>query len=230
LIPPNLRLLLPFANAPHFLQRGLSKTQKNEILEGDIGNAPMPYDLTQVKILIVEDLQPMLQLTTSLITMFGFKTVHGAKSVDEGYRLFCQNNHDLIITDWLMEPYDGIELIKRIRRNDDSPNKFVPVILMTGYSDQPRVETARDTGVTEFLMKPYTARDLYARIVQIIEKPRQFVDTGEFFGPDRRRRKNFEFFGENRREDSKADFSSAAAHDPEMEVILKELKEDAKKI
>lgn len=137
----------------------------------------------------------MLSLTTSILSMFGFKNIHGVKSVDEGYKLFCQYKHDLVITDWLMEPYDGLDLIRMIRKDPSSPNQFVPIILMTGYSDQPRVESARDTGVTEFLMKPYSARDMYARIVQIIEKPRQFVDTGEFFGPDRRRRKNFDFMG-----------------------------------
>lgn len=132
----------------------------------------------------------MLSLTVSILNIFGFRTVHGADNVEDAYQLFQDFNHDLIITDWLMEPLDGLDLIKRVRNDESSPNKFVPIILMTGYSDQRRVENARDKGVTEFLMKPYTAKDLYARIVQIIEKPRQFVDTGEFFGPDRRRRKN----------------------------------------
>ncbi len=174
----------------------------------------------------------MLSLTTSILSMFGFKNIHGAKTVEEGFKLFCQYKHDLVITDWLMEPHDGIELIRQIRKEPESPNPFVPIILMTGYSDQPRVESARDTGVTEFLMKPYSARDMYARIVQIIEKPRQFVDTGEFFGPDRRRRKNFDFFGSNRR--GTADKNSGEwpsdSSNPEMEVILRELQDQTKKL
>ena len=190
----------------------------------------MSYDLSQVRILIVEDMQPMLALTTSLLTMFGFKNVYGARTVDEGFKLFLQYNHDLIITDWLMEPHDGLELIRRIRKEDASPNKFVPIILMTGYSDQPRVENARDMGVTEFLMKPYSARDMYARIVQIIEKPRQFVDTGEFFGPDRPRRKNFDYRGSEKRDG--ADINAGAWEEPDedMQIILRNITEDAKNI
>lgn len=191
----------------------------------------MSYDLSQVKILIVEDMQPMLTLTTSLLGLFGFQHVHGARSVDEGFKLFCQYEHDLIITDWLMEPFDGLDLIRRVRKNDKSPNKFVPIILMTGYSDQPRVESARDMGVTEFLMKPYSARDMYARIVQIIEKPRQFVDTGEFFGPDRRRRKNFSFRGIDKRGVSDKNMADEWGQpDEEMQVILRDLRENTKKI
>ncbi len=191
----------------------------------------MSYDLSQVKILIVEDMQPMLSLTVSLMSMFGFKNVHGAKSAEEGYKFFCQHNHDLIITDWLMEPLDGLDLIKKVRRDDSSPNKFVPIILMTGYSDQPRVESARDTGVTEFLMKPYSARDMYARIVQIIEKPRQFVDTTEFFGPDRRRRKAFEFFGRDKRGNSDKNMAEWADQESDdASLILRDLQEDTKRI
>ncbi len=171
----------------------------------------------------------MLALTTSMLHMFGFQTIHGARGVDEGYKMFQQHKHDLVITDWLMEPLDGIDLIRMIRKNEDSPDQFVPIILMTGYSDRARVENARDTGVTEFLMKPYSARDLYARIVQIIEKPRQFVDTGEFFGPDRRRRKNFTFTGNDRR--GSADKNSGDwPEDMEVDFVLRSLQDDLKKL
>ncbi len=170
----------------------------------------------------------MLSLTISLMNMFGFKQVHGAKSADEGYALYRQHNHDMVITDWLMEPKDGLDFIRMIRRREDSPNKYVPVILMTGYSDQPRVETARDMGVTEFLMKPYSARDMYARIVQVVEKPRQFVDTGEFFGPDRRRRKNFSFIGDDKRADSDINAPEGGQTKPseEIDIILREIKQE----
>lgn len=190
----------------------------------------MSYDLSQVKILIVEDMQPMLALTTSLLGVFGFKNVYGAKNVEEGYKLFRQYKPDLVITDWLMEPMDGIELVHMIRRREDSPDPFVPIILMTGYSDQPRVEEARDMGVTEFLMKPYSARDMYARIVQIIEKPRQFVDTGDFFGPDRRRRKNFTYTGSNRRGTSDKNAGEWKDSNPEMDIVLRELQDETKKL
>lgn len=191
----------------------------------------MPYDLSNVKILIVEDMQPMLSLTVSLMNMFGFRHVHGAKTADDGYNMYRQYNHDLVVTDWLMEPKDGLDLIAMIRRNADSPNKYVPIILMTGYSDQHRVEIARDMGVTEFLMKPYSARDLYARIVQVVEKPRQFVEAGEFFGPDRRRRKDFDFRGYDRRDnmDINADGNDAATGN-DVDLILQDLQKDMKDI
>lgn len=190
----------------------------------------MAYRLNEVKVLIVEDMQPMLSLTKSLLSIFGFKELIGATSGEEAFELCVKNDPDVIITDWLMQPMDGLELIKKIRTEPSSPNPYVPIILMTGYSDKLRVEHARDSGVTEFLVKPYTARDLYARIVQIIEKPRQFVDAGTFFGPDRRRRKNFAYDGPTRRASDRIDEGRSSTERRVATEILEKLREDTKKI
>lgn len=163
----------------------------------------MPYEFHQVTVLIVEDNQPMLDLAKSILQTFGVGNVLTAKNGEEGFNLFCKHNPDIVIADWMMKPMDGISLTRRIRNDLKSPNKFVPVVLMTGFSEKRRVLQARDAGVTEFLVKPFNARDLYRRIAQVIERPRQFVRSEDFFGPDRRRSRNDEFTGPFRREDDK---------------------------
>ncbi|MFA5591817.1 MAG: response regulator [Micavibrio sp.] len=189
------------------------------------------YNFSKVKVLVVEDMQPVLSVTVSLLKMMGFKDVHGARGVDDAYRLFIAHNHDLIITDWLMEPLDGLDLVKMVRRNEDTPNKFVPVILMTGYSDSNHVEKARDAGITEFLMKPYLAKDMYARIVQVIERPRLFVEDSDFFGPDRRRKKNFAYLGKNKRDYTR---DADSLHWPETRrqdgKAVRDLREETEKL
>ena len=52
------------------------------------------------------------------------------------------------------------------------------------------IEEARDAGVTEFLVKPFTANDIARRITHVINRPRDFIETQDFFGPDRRRRRD----------------------------------------
>lgn len=99
-----------------------------------------------------------------------------------------------------MKPMDGISFTRIVRNDPASPNPYVPVILMTGFSEKRRVLQARDAGVTEFLVKPFNAHDLYKRIVQVIERPRQFVRAEDFFGPDRRRKKTPGFLGPFRRD------------------------------
>lgn len=160
----------------------------------------MSYDFENIKVLIVEDNQPMLELAKSILLTFGVGNVQTAKDGESGFRLFCSFAPDLVIADWMMKPMDGISLTRRIRNDPSSPNQFVPVILMTGFSEKRRVFQARDAGVTEFLVKPFNARDLYRRISQVIERPRQFVRSEDFFGPDRRRVKAEAYTGPQKRE------------------------------
>ncbi len=160
----------------------------------------MAYNLQDIKILLVEDNRSMLELVKTVLQSFGVGQVYTALNGDSGFNEFRRHNPDLVITDWLMTPCDGLELSHRIRNDPASPNKFVPIILMTGFSAECRVISARDEGITEFLVKPFNTRDLYRRLYKIIEAPRQFVESEEFFGPDRRRRHKEDYSGPPRRE------------------------------
>ncbi len=186
----------------------------------------MTYQFQNASILVVDDMKPMLNLTVTILRSFGFQDVHASKDADDAFAKLCKFNPDIVLTDWMMEPYDGMELTKKIRNDPKSPNKFVPIILMTGYSARVRVMESRDKGVTEFLVKPFSAKDLYARIEQLIEKPRKFVESPKFFGPDRRRKKGDDYQGPRRRN---VDNTSTAKTDENMRIenILRRLKQEA---
>lgn len=187
----------------------------------------MTYDLSHVTVLLVDDMRPMLSLTKSILLTFGFTNIVTAENGQDGYKKYCHHKPDFILTDWLMDPVDGLELTRMVRKNPDSPNPFTPIIMMTGFSSRMRVMKARDHGITEFLVKPFTAKDLYSRVFQIIERPRQFVSTEEFFGPDRRRKKVKDYEGPRRRDD---DGSASRSLGNVTSDILKKLREEAKNI
>ncbi len=176
----------------------------------------MPNPFENTTLLIIDDTTAMLATTASILKGFGFKNVYTASDPIEGFEKFCLYNPNIVVTDWAMEPMDGIALTQKIRTDPQSPNKFVPVILMTGYSAKIRVLEARDKGVTEFIAKPFSTKDLISRIESLIEKPRKFVSAKTFFGPDRRRTKGENYEGPRRRGSEKG------IHD-----VLKKLKDDA---
>lgn len=186
----------------------------------------MTYQFQDASILVVDDMKPMLNLTVSILKTFGFQNIYTARDADDAFAKFCRFNPDIVLTDWMMEPYDGIELTNKIRNDPKSPNKFVPVILMTGYSARVRVTESRDKGVTEFLVKPFCAKDLYTRIEQLIEKPRKFIDSGKFFGPDRRRKKGDDYQGPRRRNVDTLN-TPKTDDDLRIESILRKLKQEA---
>lgn len=161
----------------------------------------MSYEFQNVSVLICEDNFPMMELVKSILKTFGVGSIYTAKNGEEGFQKFCQHNPDIVITDWMMTPVDGISFSRLIRNDKRSPNPLVPIILIAGFSEKKRVVQARDVGVHEFLVKPFNARDLYKRMVQIIEKPRDFVKSDDFFGPDRRRKADQAYDGPKRRDE-----------------------------
>lgn len=160
----------------------------------------MSYSFEKLSVLVVEDNLPMTELIKSLLLVFGVGQVYCAKNGKDGFDSYIQHGQDLIITDWMMREMDGISLARLIRSSPRSKNQFVPIVMMTGFSEKRRVIQARDAGVTEFLVKPFSAKDMYRRIEEVIEHPRQFVRSDDFFGPDRRRRRDPSYQGPMRRE------------------------------
>ncbi|GJL85234.1 MAG: response regulator [Micavibrio sp.] len=191
----------------------------------------MAYKLDTARILIVDDMAPMLTLCKSILNIFGFKHVFTASNGEEAFEILCKEDPDLVITDWMMEPMDGLEFTKKVRRDPLVPNPYVPIIMMTGFSSRLRVESARDKGITEFLVKPFSSRDLYNRVVQIIEKPRQFVEAGEFFGPDRRRKRGKDYTGARRRGNDEKKKVEPKTQEQKLAVdVLRKLREEAKNV
>ena len=157
----------------------------------------MKFEL--LKILLVDDNHHMRLLLTEILRAIGVREVYEAANGAEALQLLRNNPIDIVITDLAMQPLDGIDLVRRLRNANESPNPMVPVIMVTGHSTLRRVAEARDVGVTEFLSKPVTARGVIERISRVVEHPRPFVKSGTYFGPDRRRRDDPNYPGPYRR-------------------------------
>lgn len=157
-----------------------------------------------LKALIVEDNGHMRSLLRALLNSAGIRDVVEAANGQAGLEALREHKSDLVLTDMIMKPMDGLELTRHVRTDERSPNPFVPIIMISGHTEKYRVEAARDAGVTEFMAKPITAQNLFARIAEIVERPRAFVRCDNYFGPDRRRHQNDDYPGPWRR---KEDFS-----------------------
>jgi PleD family two-component response regulator len=157
------------------------------------------YNLQSFKVLVADDDRNMRSILRSTLEAYGFHDIVTVSNGVQACKEFLVYRADLVITDWRMSPLNGLDVVRSIRTAPDSPDPYVPIIMLTGYSDMERVIEARDAGVTSFLAKPITAGLLFARIIEIIESRRPFVAIEEFFGPDRRRR-DAGFKGDDRRQ------------------------------
>jgi two-component system chemotaxis response regulator CheY len=158
------------------------------------------YNLGLFTVLIVEDNTYMRNLLRSIMMRLGAGNIltaaHGGEAIEtlklirSDPRKAGVGSVDMVLSNWEMPPVDGLMLLRWVRRHKDSPDKFIPFVLITGHADIDKVQEARDLGATEVLGKPYSVQSLIGRLEMLIEKPRQFVLTGDHSGPDRRRRQS----------------------------------------
>lgn len=162
--------------------------------------------LQSLDILLADDNPNMRAIVSAMLKSIGVGRV---REVDDGaaaLEALRARPADMAIVDFRMLPVDGVTFTQLIRTAPDSPNPFLPIIMMTGHSEKRRVTEARDAGVTEFVTKPVNAPALLARIESVIMRPRPFIRSDDYFGPDRRRTQPDNYAGPFRRaEDSVID-------------------------
>jgi two-component system, chemotaxis family, chemotaxis protein CheY len=162
-------------------------------------------EFNRLRFLVIDDNAHMRSMLRTLLHGFGAREVYEAEDGAAGHEAFTHHIPDIVITDWAMPIFDGLELTQMIRQPGANANPYVAIIMLTGHSEKKRVVLARDAGVTEFLVKPISAKSLYQRIVNVVANPRPFIKTRTYFGPDRRRNVNPNYVGTERRKGGKAD-------------------------
>lgn len=114
-------------------------------------------DISNAKILIVDDEPVNLELLEDLLDINDFKNVIPVNSAINAYRALEDNSVDLIIMDLLMPEVDGLEAIQVIRNN--SKYDHIPIIVATAVLDLRIMESAFEAGADDYVRKPI-ANDL----------------------------------------------------------------------
>jgi len=156
-------------------------------------------DLRDVSVLLVDDNANMRKVVSEILKAAGVRRVREAGDGLDALKIFQSQEIDLIFTDLMMHPVDGLAFIRWIRTSTASPNPYVPIIMMTGHATRQSLSDALMAGVTEFLAKPLTARGVMHRINEVVNNPRPFVRASDYFGPCRRRKIDHDFQGDERR-------------------------------
>lgn len=173
----------------------------------------MGYALDRMTVLVAEDNEHVLGLIKLTLRTFGVREVLLAEDGSDSFRLLKSKDVDLVITDFEMQPLGGLELLDLIRQSPDSPNPQLPVIVVTGHTALEQITLARDHGATEILAKPFTPAGIRQRLLMAIDQPRPFINIADYFGPDRRRRMDLEYAGEERRRHTPAEiFATGPFH------------------
>jgi two-component system, cell cycle sensor histidine kinase and response regulator CckA len=108
-------------------------------------------------VLIAEDEEMVRMVIVKCMDLLGWKTLEAADG-EEAVRVHRDHpgQIDLLLSDYLMPKLNGLEAARQIRNRDPK----LPVILMSGFTNEATVENFRAEGFEHFIKKPFSIKDL----------------------------------------------------------------------
>ncbi len=125
--------------------------------------------LKNLTVLIVDDSSSARFIIASLLRTEGMNILEAEDGL-EAYEIICKHMEDidLVITDLIMPKMEGGELCKKIRKELGLID--LPVIILTGMTDQSEILKIFKAGGTDYINKPFIKEEMLARIIVQLEK------------------------------------------------------------
>jgi len=125
-----------------------------------------------VTILIADDEPNQRELLAFNLTQEGF-IVHRAHDGQEALEKIEDINPDLVILDWMMPVYSGIDLCRKLR--DRPETRGLPVIMLSARGEESDRTLGLDTGADDYLTKPFSPKELVARVKALLRRSRPSI-------------------------------------------------------
>ena len=113
------------------------------------------------KILVIDDTELMVKLTTDVLTKHGYEVVSANNGVD-GIKMVASEKPDLVLLDVVMPGIDGFEVCKLLRK--DESNNLIPIIMLTAQGNEEDKLAGLELGADDYITKPFNPRELVSRV------------------------------------------------------------------
>ena len=111
------------------------------------------------QLLIVDDDPELLQFLLEELSQ-DTQECQGANCGAEALLLLRQQHFDLVVLDWNLPDFNGLEICRRLRSSGDT----TPVLMLTAHDALEERVAALDAGADDFLTKPFELEELHARV------------------------------------------------------------------
>ena len=118
-------------------------------------------------VLIVEDEPEIREMLNFSLTRAGFTVIEAATGEMALQRLDT-DLPDILIIDWMLPGMSGVELAKRIRR--DELTSALPLLMLTARSEETDVLKSFESGIDDYMSKPFSPKELVARIKALLRR------------------------------------------------------------
>jgi two-component system, chemotaxis family, chemotaxis protein CheY len=118
--------------------------------------------------LVVEDNDFVRQIVKKYLADMGLKTILEASNGMDGIAAL-KGNPDIVLCDIEMEPLNGFEFLKLLRKQP-GPERDLPVLFLTSSADSDYVQRAIDLGVSAYLLKPVMPDALRKKMTEVLSR------------------------------------------------------------
>jgi two-component system, OmpR family, phosphate regulon response regulator PhoB len=196
------------------------------------------YGLTldSLDVVVVDDAKPMQTILRSILLASHVARVRAFDTAEAAMQSMIVEPPHLIITDWNMQPTDGLTLLRSMRRWRMGQVALVPAILITAHPTRALVESALAAGTHFVVAKPLSPATLMKRIDFILKDAREFNVSSDDMSvvlagqheriANERKRWNETYQGGLHQLQSKSEFAAGTPRRPEPPAnpsLLKEI-------
>ncbi|MDE1461686.1 MULTISPECIES: phosphate regulon transcriptional regulator PhoB [Spartinivicinus] len=119
------------------------------------------------KILIVDDEAPIREMIAVALEMAGYECLE-ADNTQDAHSIMIDKKPDLILLDWMLPGTSGIELARRLRRDEITAN--IPIIMLTAKGEEDNKIQGLEVGADDYITKPFSPRELVARLKAVLRR------------------------------------------------------------
>lgn len=137
--------------------------------------------MTAKTVLIVDDESSIREMIAVALEMADYRVLE-ADNAQTAHAMVVDNQPDLLLLDWMMPGTSGIELARRLKRDETTAE--LPIILLTAKSEEDNKIQGLEAGADDYITKPFSPRELVARLKAVLRRttPRGIEDAVEIEG------------------------------------------------
>lgn len=118
-------------------------------------------------ILIVDDEAPIRDMLRLALEMADYRCLE-ADNAQDAHALVVDNKPDLILLDWMMPGTSGIDLARRLKKDELTAD--IPIIMLTAKGEEDNKIQGLEVGADDYITKPFSPRELTARLKAVLRR------------------------------------------------------------